>query len=274
MRNFSKKERKKSEKHKAFCSMTVTNIKFRCSSLGLLMTEPRSSKEVLSETTKSYLTEVYVAHKYGRMKDVQNRYTIKGLKVEEDSITLLSRVTKVFFKKNTERISNRYISGVPDLFEGKVIRKAEIIYDVKSSWDIFTFFKETTENLNKKYYWQLQGYMALTGAKTSTLAYCLTDTPDVLINDEKRRLFFKMGLIDETPEFEEACREIERLSVYDDVPLSERVRLIRIDRNEEDIQRLYVRVRQCRQYIRETFIKRKPKQHHFIELPKSALLWA
>jgi len=64
------------------------------------MVEPRSKNELLSETTKKYLREVMIYEKYGRKKDISNKYIEKGLAVEEDAITLYSRFTKVFYKKN------------------------------------------------------------------------------------------------------------------------------------------------------------------------------
>ena len=152
------------------------------------MTQPRAKGEELSETCKTYLTEVYVNERFKRRKEISNRYIEKGLAVEEDSITLYSRVKKVPFFKNEQRFSNDYIIGTPD-------HVGEFVLDIKSSWDIFTFTNTTREDLNKNYYWQLQGYMALTGKREARLAYCLVDTPDQLIEDEKRKLAWKMGLI-------------------------------------------------------------------------------
>jgi hypothetical protein len=147
--------------------MNFNNILFRCSSLGYLMTESRVKSDPISETTKTHLIDVYVQNKYGRQSDISNKYIQKGLMVEEDSITLYSRVKKTFFKKNEQHLSNAYIKGTPDLFTGIEIKQADEVLDTKSSWDIYTFFRVHTQPLNKMYYWQVQGYMALTGAKRS-----------------------------------------------------------------------------------------------------------
>lgn len=235
--------------------MEVNDILFRCSELGNIMIEPKSKSEKISETTKSYLVDVYVRNKYLRNNHIVNKYTMKGLGVEEDSLTIYSMYKKTFFKKNEDRIGDKFIIGTPDIFEGENIFEAKKIIDIKSSWDIFTFFKTKTKKINQMYYWQLQGYMALTGAKESTLAYCLTNTPEVLINDEKRRLQWKMGVLDTNDDFEKACEEIERLSIYDDIPLEERVIEFNIDRNNNDIYRMYERVIDCRRWINENLIK-------------------
>lgn len=233
-----------------------SNTLFRCSSLGHIMTEPKSKADKdagnLSETAKTHLIDIFVSKKYNRQNNIQNKYIQKGLMVEEDSITLYSRVKKQFFKKNKERISNEFITGEPDLYEGTNILKADVIIDAKSSWDIFTFFRTKTKPVNSDYYWQGQGYMALTGAKKFILAYCLVNTPGILINDEKRRLLYKMGVAtEENEDFIQACEELERLMKYDDIPMQERVIEFEIERNEDDIQAACANVIKCRKYLNE-----------------------
>jgi hypothetical protein len=236
--------------------MDFSETLFRSSAAGHLMTEPKSKKDKdagnLSEGAKTHLVDIYVSAKYGRQSDIQNRYVTKGLMVEEDSITLYSRVKKSYFKKNEEHLSNEFIKGTPDMFTGKDIRNAEIIIDVKSSWDLFTFFRNHTKDVNSLYWWQLQCYMALTGAKSARLAYCLINTPQVLIEDEKRKLMYKMGcLSQESPEYVEACEELEKSMIYDDIPLKERLIEFEIERDNEAIKSLYERIKKARAYLKE-----------------------
>lgn len=234
----------------------MENILFRCSSLGYIMTEPQKKSEPLSETCITHLIDKFISIKYKRNTDIQSRYTTKGLMVEEDSITLYSLHKKSFFKKNDTWLTDEFISGTPDLYEGEEIKKATRIIDVKSSWDIFTFFRTKNKPVNKNYYWQLQGYMALTGAKSATLAYCLVDTPHPLIQDEKRKLMWKMGVAtDQNPDFIEACKEIDKLSIYEDIPMGERVLETVIERNDSDIERLYERAKVCKDYIQKLLDK-------------------
>lgn len=231
--------------------LNANEIKFRASGIGYLMTEPRSKSETLSETTKSHLVDVYVSEKYGRKKDISNCYIEKGLAVEDDSITLLSRHTKKFHKKNDIRLSNEFIQGEPDLFDGESIEKAELIIDIKSSWDIFTFFRTKKDHINKMYWWQLQSYMWLTGAKKSQLVYCLVNTPDTIINDEKRKLMWKIGAIDENETTEKAFAELDRAMTFDDIPLDERINIIEIDRDDQAIERIMNRVIECRTWMNQ-----------------------
>jgi hypothetical protein len=79
------------------------------------MTESRTKND-LSETTKTHLIDVYVANRYGRQEDIQSKFIEKGLAVEEDSITLYSRIKKDFYKKNEDHLKNSWIKGTPDLY--------------------------------------------------------------------------------------------------------------------------------------------------------------
>lgn len=219
------------------------------------MTEPRSKADKdagnLSETAKTHLIDVFVSNRYGRQSDIQNKYIQKGLLVEEDSITLYSRVKKTYYKKNENPLSNEFIKGTPDLYSGKSIKEADHIIDIKSSYDIFTFFRNHNNDLNNLYYWQVQGYMWLTGAKSASVAYCLVDTPEQIINDEKRKLMWKMGAATtESEDFIQACGELDRLLTYKDIPLNERMIEFHVDRNEEDISRIEKRVVKGREYLK------------------------
>lgn len=223
--------------------MDFSSTLFRCSSLGKIMTEGQGI------TREKYLRQLHREIKYGRRKEFSSKYTEKGLQVEEDSITLYSRVKKVFFKKNKERINNSYITGEPDAFTGTDIRNADKIVDAKSSWDLFTF-PYPNDKISKDYYWQMQGYMALTGARSATLAFCLIDTPETLIMDEERKLFYKMNAgTFENPLYIQACEELRRSMIFGDIPLSDRVIEFHIQRNDKDIAAIYNRVDTCRAYL-------------------------
>lgn len=236
--------------------MDFSKTLFRCSSLGHLMTEPKSkaAKDAgeLSEGAKTHLIDVYVQNKYGRRTDISNKYITKGLMVEEDSITLYSRVKKTFFKKNEEHLSNEFIKGTPDLFTGTEIRKAESIIDIKSSWDIFTYFRNYTKGASDLYNWQLQGYMALTGAKSAKLAFCLVDTPETLIMDAKRKLMWQMNAgTEENEDYKKACDELDVSMIFSDIPMSERVMEFDIERDQDGIEKLYSKITKARAFLNE-----------------------
>lgn len=233
--------------------------------------DKRDKKPELSATCKTYLLECYVKAVYGRKKDISNKYMNKGINVEADSVTLYSRVRKRFFRQNTIRLENDFIIGTPDTFEGEVITSAEAVTDIKSSWSIWTYFdvhakaiakngstqEEIVKSISPIYFWQLNAYGALTGANVLRLAYCLVDTPEALIRDEERKLFYRMQnepdgpATMENPLYKEACMELRKTLVFDDIPKEERVIEFEFRRNDEAIKSAYARIHQCREYMND-----------------------
>lgn len=206
----------------------------------------------LSETCKSYLIKSYVLSKYGRVQEVQTKQMIKGTISEEESIQLFSILDGKSYKKNTQTITNDYISGTPDLYDSEDIYDSSEIIDIKSSWDIFTFLSNVQEPENTMYYWQLQGYMALTGAKIGTIAYCLVNTPDSIIEGEKYNLLKKMDVAtEEDPSYQKELKKLLQNRKFDDIPLEERLLTYSIQRNDDDIQKIYQKVEKCREFLSE-----------------------
>ncbi len=236
--------------------MNWENILIRCSSLGSIMTDPKekAAKEAgeLSKTAKTELKKIYIKEKYGREKDITTKQMQKGIEVEEESITLLSRVQKKMLYKNEERLSNDFITGLPDVFEGKSIREADSITDIKSSYDLNSFLNNVGEPLDRDYYYQLQGYMALSGAKIAYIAYCLVDTPAHIIESEKLRLLRSMNVIsEESPEFIAEAMKLEKNMTFGDIPKEERVLVFTVHRDDDVIQKAYEKVAKARLYLAE-----------------------
>jgi len=215
-------------------------MKVRASQIGKIMTNPRKSGEVLSQTAKSYVEEVVLKEKYGIRKEFSSRYTDKGNEVEEESIALVNDVLNFkFIYKNDEHFTNDWITGTPD------VNTDEVLIDVKSSWDASTFPWFETELPNKDYYYQLQGYMWLTGKNESILAYCLIDTPIEMVEDEIRRAHWKFHLIDESQELRE---EVESKHKFSHIPKNRRVKYWFVQKDESVIEQIKERVELCREY--------------------------
>jgi hypothetical protein len=222
--------------------MNFNDYLFRSHRSGTIMTNDRSGKG-MGETCKKYLRQLALELKYGRKKEFTNKYIQKGLEVEESAITLYSRLYKKYYKKNDQRLTNEYLTGEPDII------RPEYGVDVKASWDLFTL-PFADDKINPDYYWQGQAYMALTGLNHWIIAYCLVDTPLMLIEDEKRKLMYKMGaLTNESPDYLEACEKIERAMTFGDIPIKERVVEFHIKRDDAAIENLYKRIAECREYL-------------------------
>ena len=160
-------------------------MKFRCSSLGKLMTEPRSKSEgPLSVGAKTYIRELAAQEIFGVEFEISSKQIEKGIEVEGDSIDLLNSVRGLSLVKNVERRSNDFITGECDLFDAEAKRG----HDIKSSWSIATFPITVADCEDRLYEWQMRGYMALWDADEWEVNYCLVDTPDRLIGFEPMHL--------------------------------------------------------------------------------------
>jgi hypothetical protein len=222
----------------------------RASSVGYLMTEPVSKVDkeagVLSKTAQKHLIEVYIAEKYGRKRDIQTKQMKKGIEAEQDSIDLLSMYLKLPFSKNEERFKNDFITGLPDIING------DTIIDIKSSYDLWTFLGNIPDKLDNLYYWQMQSYMWLTGTRNATIAYCLVNTPESIIQQEKYYLLKKMDVIsEESPEFIKEAMKIEFNMTFDDISINERILTFNISRSEDDILRIENKVLKARTFLQE-----------------------
>lgn len=215
-------------------------MKVRASQIGKIIATPRKAGEVLSETAKTYVQDLVLEEKYGIKKEFSSRYTDKGNAVEEAGIALVNDVLNYkFIYKNYEFYENEWITGTPD------VNTDEVLLDVKCSWDATTFPFFDTDVPNKDYFYQLQGYMWLTGKQESILAYCLINTPFEMVEDEVRRAHWKFHLIDEN---EELRKEVEFKHIFDHIPENKRVKYWFIRRDESVIEKIKERVELCRIY--------------------------
>ena len=236
----------------------------------------------LSLTCIKRLIKIYAKEVKGREEEIRSKYMEKGTIAEDDAITLYSRVRKKAFFKNTERLNNRYVTGLPDLGDAEKIQDAEEITDVKSSWSLITFLNAQFSETNEDYKWQGHTYLGLVPkCKRFRLAYCLVNSPPAIIQKEKMDLKWAMpDVIDHSvdPEYIERCKKIERNHIFDiqefiknhpwfeldndpetwewDIPMEERVFEIIIERNNDEIQSLYKKVERCRKWLNDNFNKK------------------
>jgi hypothetical protein len=214
----------------------------RCSSLGKLMIEPRSKSEVLSQTAKSYIEDLFNELEFGYRKEFSSRYTDKGLEMEDEAIQFASeQFDWEFVVKNTERFTNDYITGEPD------INTDSLLADIKCSWSLDTYPMFEADLKNKDYYWQLQGYMWLTGKTEAELVYCLMNTPLQIVEDEVRRAHWKAGLIDEDIDLR---HEVQTKHNYDNIPSKLRVKRYIVERDEKAIEKIIEKVEIAREYYK------------------------
>ena len=157
------------------------DIKFRCSSVGLLMGEPKLKSQVLSATAKTYVRGLAAQALFGVDFDISSREMEKGIECEADSIALFNAVFGRKLAKNTERRTNEYLTGEADLID------ADEVVDIKTAWSASTFplgADDIASAQRNLYDWQLRAYMLLWSKPRARIAYCLIDTPERLIGYE------------------------------------------------------------------------------------------
>lgn len=231
--------------NKLDCGKNLTERQYE--DYGSLLSK-KNAKPTLSPGAKTYLKELFKEITFQRSKELKSKYLDKGLICEEQSIQAITEFFGEDFQKNTVRFQNNYFTGEPDIINGN-----EVI-DIKSSWDYETFPMFDEELENKTYYWQILAYMDLLGLKKGRVIYVLNDTPDEIINDEKKRVAWQLGLTSEELRFdipEDLEFEIERNMKYEDIPMEARIKEFEVLHNEKDLNLVKEIIRQSRIYLVE-----------------------
>jgi len=222
--------------------MKTQQFKARCSSLGKIFTNPRSKAETISETTKTYLEEWVLEAKYGIKKEITSKYLDKGLQMEDTAIQEYSKLFNVECFKNDEWFENDYITGTPDLIlDNKIV-------DIKCSFSLFSFPMFDTKLDNKAYEYQLQGYMYLTGKTDAEIAYFLLNSPENIILSEAKSIMYKEALGQEWLDI--LVEEVRANHTYDHIPIKDRCKVFKVERDESIISEIKDRVENCRVHIK------------------------
>lgn len=201
----------------------------------------KSNSKELPKTAKSYCEEWLKEQLYCRKREFSNKYTQKGLIVEDSSIDFIGdQLGLGMIFKNEKYFENEWMFGTPDV----ILR--HVIIDAKNSWDPFTF-PLFEKNVNHDYFWQGQGYMGLTGIRKYILAYVLSDTPDNIIEREVRSYCYQNGIEEVDAELYDQFRAN---MTYEDIEDSLKLKTFEINYSEKCIDDVKERVIMCRQYIK------------------------
>jgi len=198
---------------------------FRCSSIGKLMTEPKTKAEgPLSVGAKTYIRTLAAQSILGIDFEVTSKEMEKGLLVEQQAIEMLNRVRGLDLMKNTERRSNEWLTGECDLFNAPARRG----HDIKCSWSAATFPITVADCKDAIYEWQMRGYMNLHDADEWEVNYCLITTPEALTKWEPLFMHF-----------------------VDHIPEHMRITTWTIQRDKEKEERMIEKVKHARAYFAE-----------------------
>jgi len=153
-------------------------MKFRASQLGKLMTSSRTKGEVLGQTAKSYIIQKAKEDFFEYKTELTNKYVMKGIHQEQDSIDLLNAVRFENYKKYEHRAENEWLSGSCDIIT------ENLIIDIKSSWSLETFPATSYELKDlSEYEWQGRAYMWLYDRPRFELCYVMVSTADDILSD-------------------------------------------------------------------------------------------
>lgn len=221
--------------------MNKYNFKIRASALGKIMTKPKEKTALLSKTTESYLQEWLTEQLFNRKAEIDSKYIEKGNECEAQSIDALAEYLDLgLLIKNDRRVEDEFFTGEADIVT------PNLIADVKSSWDCFTFPFLETECPNAHYYYQAQVYMHLYGVHKFNLCYYLADAPYGLIEAEARKKSYKLGF---TEMQQEIFDDFEKKMTYKDIPDQYRIKVFPIEYDPSVIPSAIGKHSLCIEYI-------------------------
>jgi hypothetical protein len=201
----------------------------------------RDAPPALQDGAKTYCQQWLKEQLYGRYISFSSKYTEKGIECEQQGIELLAEMMNYgMIAKNEQHFENDWITGTPDII------LSEWVEDIKCPWQFSTFPLFDTTLPNSDYYWQMQGYMLLTGKDKAAVNYCLIDAPEHLIDREARYVSLKAGFEEVEMELYD---EVYRKMTYSDVDNSLKFKRFELQRDEKAIQAIKTMVELCRQYI-------------------------
>ena len=151
-------------------------MKWHPSSLGKLMTTPKSKTENLSQGAKTYIRQVAKQDFFGYRVELDNKYINKGKDQEQDSIDLLNAVRFTKYHKNIFRLEDEYLTGECDILAD------DRVIDIKTSWNLETWPATPGEAHDNDYEWQGRAYLMLYEREIFELVFCMVTTKDEFLN--------------------------------------------------------------------------------------------
>jgi hypothetical protein len=151
-------------------------MKWHPSSLGKLMTTPKSKTENLSQGAKTYIRQVAKQDFFQYRVELDNKYINKGKDQEQDSIDLLNAVRFTNYKKNDVRIADGYLTGECDILAD------DRVIDIKTSWNLETWPATPGEAHDNDYEWQGRAYLMLYDREIFELVFCMVTTKDEFLS--------------------------------------------------------------------------------------------
>ena len=200
----------------------------------------RDSDFEFGATAMSYIREVWMRNTFGYDEPLVSNEILKGLLCEDEIIGVITRQIHGGFRvKNEDSFEDDFFTGTPDILI------SDYVEDCKASWTLRTFIE--TRKPDPLYYAQGQVYMDLTGRKKFRLCHVLVDTPKELVDEEKKRLYFRFNCDESNPIYLELIKKVDAMHMISHkIPEDQRIKVFEFPINYEYLDTLRLRVKQAR----------------------------
>ena len=212
----------------------------------------------LSAGAKKYLMVRYSRYRYGKRYKIRHvgemKFTqmLKGTLVESNAVKLLSEIDQMEYFRVKTSIKSDYLYGYLDMLDAPTVDAASRIFEIKNCFDIASFMLRVGQPLPKSIWYQMQGYLSITGKDIGEVAFCLCDFPDYMIN-EQREIIFTAMCPDriETDAFINYWNQAEKSMRFQDIPAKQRVVSYIVHRDDAVIKKINERVVTCRNWLQK-----------------------
>lgn len=192
-------------------------------------------------TALTLIRNVWLKNEFGYEEPLVTNELVKGIMCEDEAMSIVSRQLPEggFRVKNDENFEDDWFTGTPDTILDDVVE------DIKCSWSLRTFVETTRPD--SIYYAQGQVYMSLTGLKKFRLVHVLCETPFELVEEERKKFYFRFNCNEEDPHYKKAVKQVDAMhAAVALVPERHRVKFFEFDFNEGYLDTLRRRVEQAR----------------------------
>lgn len=212
---------------------------------------------LISKANENVLRTIYSREKYKKYPQSSSKdyslQIVNGTMSEKVSLELSGEVLDRKIKVSKDRISNEYLKGIIDGYTGRTVYKANHIYEIKTAANYETFLNNAnSEKERSDYYWQVMGYLSITGAKKGTIIHtCVSYHPDIITQEIGRYLAKIRGLNIPSEIVDKSINRIRNNMTFDDIPKNQRVATFTVERNEEEIELIRKKVLSFRVWLND-----------------------
>lgn len=206
----------------------------------------------LGATAKTYIKDIWLNVMFGFKEPMMSKEVMKGMMTEGKCIDLVSEVDPIeAFRMQTtgdDRMNDGMFNGLTDI---KYSIEVDFLEDIKSAWSLRQFMSiQTLDDIDPNYYAQGQVYMKLYKKSRFKIRYCIVDTPDELIEAERKRFYYRLGADADQEDYIKIAEQIEKNHKVEHlIDAQYRVKTFEFEYDEDYMNELEKRVKVARKYF-------------------------